>query len=194
MANRRCSGHRHFDGSRIVDIFRPETDWQRLPGTDPREDIHLPEDRSSFLLTLSTFCGRPVDNYAGGFQSGKIKFFRFSVLHKTSEILFLSGCPDCPGLVNGKALHEPAEFLPAQEAGLGSVPGPLEPAAPVKTFLEQHKSIFIEMKCFKFPAVSSAEQIEGICVRVKLIDVTDNGHESIEALSHISPACYDENF
>ena len=194
MANRRCSGHRHFDGSRIVDIFRPETDWQRLPGTDPREDIHLLEDRSSFLLTLSTLRGRPVDNYAAGFRPGRIKFFRFSVLHKISEILFLSGSPDCPGLVNGKPFHKPAEFLPAQEAGLGSVPGPLEPAAPVKTFLEQHKSIFIEMKCFKFPAVSSAEQIEGICVRVKLIDVTDNGHESIEALSHIGPACYDENF
>ena len=128
MANRRCSGHRHFDGSRIVDIFPRISAGKPLPLRFLPEDIHLPEDGNPFLLTLSTFRGQLVDKYAVGFQSGKIKFFRFSVLHKTSEILFLPGCPDCPGLVNGKSLHKPAEFLPAQEAGLGSVPGPLEPA------------------------------------------------------------------
>ena len=110
---------------------------------------------------------------------------KFSVLHKGSEILFSPGAFDRFGLVNGKTFHQPPEFLACQETGFRSIPRPLEPAVSVKPLLKQYKTILIKMKCFEFPAVPSAEEINRICIRIEFVNITYDRHKSVKAFAHI---------
>jgi hypothetical protein len=197
MANAHMNAGWHFDGNPFVDIF-PEYPKKWRFHRKLRKDIHtLPWGGAGFLEaihSISRHGTEPVDNPKKNFFIHRLHFFKFSVLHKRSEILLFYRGFDCFWLVNGQPFHEPAEFLACQETSLGSVTGPLKASAAIQSFLEQYKTIPVKMKCFYLPAVPSAEKINGIRIWIKFISVTDNRHEAIKALPHIRSAGYHIDF
>ena len=110
------------------------------------------------------------------------------------KILLPPTDPDCLWLVDGKAFHKPPEFLPGKKPCFRSIPRPLETSDSIQPFLHQDESCFVKVKGFDFTAVPSAEQIDSIGVWIQLIDVADDRHQTIEALSHVGPSGDQENF
>ena len=88
----------------------------------------------------------------------------------------------------------PPEFLPGKKPCFRSIPRPLETSGSIQPFLHQDESCFVKVKGFDFTAVPSAEQIDSIGVWIQLIDVADDRHQTIEALSHVGPSGDQENF
>jgi hypothetical protein len=135
-----------------------------------------------------------VDIFTQSGISLEKSFLNFSVFHKASEIVFLSGHPDCLWLINRQPFHQPAEFLTGQKTGFRSVAWSLETPASIQPFLIEYKAILIVVECLDLSAVPAAEQIQCIGVWIQLICVPNDSHQTIEALSHIGATGNHEDF
>ena len=197
MANCRKCWYRQSDGIPYVDIspkrMRLHTDFpsslERYPHLFWQETCpsrHHPHDTWTKKVRLWITVSAPFWNW-------KYRIFKFSVLHKILKILLFPTAFDRFWLIDRKAFHKPAEFLTCQEPGFRSIPGPLEPAASIKPFLQKYKPILVKMQCFEFAAVPSTEKVNRICVGIEFVNITYDRHEAIKTLAHICPASYHED-
>ena len=64
-----------------------------------------------------------------------LKKIFFSILHKSECPVLSLGGLKCPGLVDGKAFHQPAEFLSGQGTDFAGILRPLESSLCIKTLV-----------------------------------------------------------
>lgn len=112
-------------------------------------------------------------------------FFEFYVLYKRSEIFFPGTAFKGFRLVNGKSFQKPAVFLAGELSGFRCIPGPLKSAVVIQAFHVYLKAILVVSQSLQLPIVPSAEEKQGIGIRIELIVITQDRHQSIKALAHI---------
>ena len=112
--------------------------------------------------------------------------------HQGSEVVLSTTLLNGIRLVDGEAFQQPAEFPFRKVTSFGCVARPLKPEVIVRAFL---KSLIQEAKTIPFVVesldaigTSSAEEEDRVAVRIQLIGVAYDRHQSINALSHVGIA------
>ena len=105
---------------------------------------------------------------------------------KRLKIFFLHG-PECPGLANTEAFHQPAVLLAGGLSDLGCVTGPAESSA-VQAHVKQYKTCFIMIQSLDAVGFPAAEKIQCICIRAHLVGIPDYRHKTIDRKPQIRAA------
>ena len=114
----------------------------------------------------------------------------FIAYRKTCWFRFFVCWTDCLWLVNGKAFHQPAEFLSGKRPYLGRIPWPLKFSITVQSFIKKTETILVKIQRFQGIATSPTKKIQCICIGIHLVCVPDERHQTIYAASHIRSPRY----
>lgn len=115
-------------------------------------------------------------------------------MHKSEDFITVFWYrTDCFWLFYGQPFHQPSKLLSCNCSYLSSISRQLKSALTVQTFIDQAKTILVEIQCLDRVAPLTTKQVQCICIRIHLISVPDNCHETVYAASHISFSCYQVN-
>lgn len=92
-------------------------------------------------------------------------------------------------LIDGETFKQPAEFSLREVTNFGCVAWPLKPKVIIRSFLkalvQQTESVLLVVENLDAISTSSAEEKYRITVRIQLIGVAYDRHQTINALSHV---------
>ena len=92
-------------------------------------------------------------------------------------------------LVDRKALEQPAELPFREVTNFGCVARPLKPEVIIRSFLktlvQQTKPVLLVMEYLDAIGTSSAEEKDRVAVRIQLVGVAYDRHQTINTLSHV---------
>ena len=113
--------------------------------------------------------------------------------HQGSEVVLSTTLLNGIRLVDGEAFQQPAEFPLRKVTNFGCVARPLKPEVIICPFLkalvQEAKPIPFVVESLDAIGTSSAEEEDGVAVRIQLIGVAYDRHQTINALSHVGIAC-----
>ena len=114
--------------------------------------------------------------------------------HQGSEVVLPTTLLNGIRLVDRKALEQPAELPFREVTNFGCVAWPLKPEVIIHTFLkslvQEAETILLVMERLDAISTSSSEEEYRITVRIQLIGVAYDRHQSINAFSHVGIACH----
>lgn len=117
--------------------------------------------------------------------------------HQGSEVVLSTTLLNGIRLVDRKALKQPAEFPLRKVTNFGCVARPLKPEVIVRAFLkalvQETEPILLVVERLDAIGTSSAEEEDGVAVRIQLIGVAYDRHQTINALSHVGIARHQVN-
>ena len=112
--------------------------------------------------------------------------------HQGSEVVLSTTLLNGIRLVDGEAFEQPAELPLREVTNFGCVAWPLKPKVIIRSFLkalvQQTEPVLLVVENLDAIGTSSAEEEDRVAVRIQLIDVTYNRHQTINALSHVGIA------
>lgn len=92
-------------------------------------------------------------------------------------------------LVDGEAFEQPAEFSLRKVTNFGCVAWPLKPEVIIRSFLkalvQEAEPIPFVVESLDAIGTSSAEEKDRVAVRIQLVGVAYDRHQTINALSHV---------
>ena len=95
-------------------------------------------------------------------------------------------------LIDGETFKQPAEFSLREVTNFGCVAWPLKPEVIIRSFLkafvQEAEPIPFVVECLDAIGTPSAKEEDRVAVRIQLIGVTYDRHQSINALSHVGIA------
>lgn len=112
--------------------------------------------------------------------------------HQGSEVVLSTTLLNGIRLVDGKAFKQPAEFPLRKVTNFGCVARPLKSKVIIGTFLksliQEAETILLVVESLDAIGTSSAEEEDSVAVRIQLIGVAYDRHQTINALSHVGIA------
>ena len=112
--------------------------------------------------------------------------------HQGSKVVLSTTLLNGIRLVDRKALKQPAELPFREVTNFGCVAWPLKPEVIIRSFLktlvQQTETVLLVMEYLDAIGTSSAEEEDRVAVRIQLIGVTYDRHQTINAFSHVGIA------
>lgn len=112
--------------------------------------------------------------------------------HQGSEVILSTTLLNGIRLVDGKAFKQPAKLPLRKVTNFGCMARPLKPEVIVRAFLkalvQEAEPVPFVVESLDAIGTSSAEEEDGVAVRIQLIGVAYDRHQSIDALSHVGIA------
>ncbi len=176
------------------------TDW-KMPGNNEKRLLNAvfragcPQFSEVRQRNMRTGCPKKsgnVDNFPGRRLLPENKFLNFYIMHKRSEILS-AGRTHSLRLADGKLFQKPAQLLAGKQPYFRSIARPLEFPI-VQAFRAEHETRLVKIQGLQRISFPTAEQVQGILIRIHLVSVPDNGHKAVEATPHVGAAGDDINF
>ena len=98
-------------------------------------------------------------------------FFQILCFAQTSNIFFLSGCPDRFRLVQRKPFQEPPELLSRNQPCFWWGTRPLEASFPIQPFVHQNPSVPVMVQGFQLTGITATEQEYRFGIRIQLVSI-----------------------
>lgn len=112
--------------------------------------------------------------------------------YQDSEVVLLPTRLNGIRLIDGKAFEQPAELPFRKVANFGCVAWPLKSEVIIRSFLktlvQEAETILFVMERLDAIGTSSAEEEYRITVRIQLIGIAYDRHQTINTLSHVGIA------
>ena len=88
-------------------------------------------------------------------------------------------------LIYLETFHQPAELLTGERSCLRCAPRPLVAAAGIEPLIIKHESVLVEVQGLDPVAAFTAEQEQGVAVRIQPEIPADDGTKTIYGLPHV---------
>lgn len=109
--------------------------------------------------------------------------------HQGSKVVLSTTLLNGIRLIDGEAFEQPAELPLREVTNFGCVAWPLKPEVIIRSFLkalvQQTEPVLLVVENLDAIGTSSAEEEDRVAVRIQLVSVAYDRHQTINALSHV---------